>query len=115
MVIARRGRSSRQEALKTALHRARDGFNRRWNTTHDQPISIEVAVPSDHAGLQVTDYLLWAIQRLYETREDRYFGVVADHFSVIHDWDDTREKGYGRFYTRTDPLTIEKLLPLITG
>lgn len=115
VVIARRGKHSRQAALQSALHQARDGFNRRWNTRHDQPISMAVAVPSDHVGLQVTDYLLWALQRLYESGQDRYFGVVADHFSVIHDWDDTREKGYGRLYRRDDPLSLEKLLPLATG
>jgi hypothetical protein len=114
VVIARRGKNSRQEALKAALHTARDGFNRRWNTRHEQPISMEIAVPSDHVGLQVTDYLLWAVQRLYERGEDRFFGAVADHFSVIHDWDDTRVKGYGRVYRRTDPLMLEKLLPLAT-
>lgn len=115
VVIARRGSSARQAALEAALHRARDRFNDRWGKSHDQPIRLDVAVPSDRAGLQVADYLLWAVQRLYERQEDRYFAAVADHFSMIYDWDDLREARYGRFYKRGDPLTLEKLLPLATG
>lgn len=115
IVIARRGKNTRQEALKAALHEARDGFNRRWRKDYQQPITMQVAVPSDHAGLQVTDYLLWALQRLYESGQDRFFESVAECFSVINDWDDTRLKGYGRIYTRGDPPSLEKLLPLTTG
>jgi hypothetical protein len=115
VVVAKRGHTTRNAAIMTALQTGRDEFNRRWSTSHNQPIDIVVGAPSDHPGLQVTDYLLWALQRLLVRGEERYFGAVADHFSLVHDVDDVRAKPYGRYYTRKDPLTLEGLLPLAAG
>src|SRR5690606_42158829 len=98
-----------------ALLNARDGFNKRWQSDHQQPIDMRVGVPSDHAGLQVTDYLLWALQRMYESGEDRFFESVADCFSMVHDRDDTRGEPDGRTSPRADQPTPKRLLPLATG
>ena len=32
----------------------------------------------------------WALQRLYERREDRYVELLWPSFGVVHDLDDTR-------------------------
>ena len=76
---------------------------------------ILVLLASSHAGLEVTDYLLWALQRLVERREDRYFGAVASHFRLIMDLDDIRRKGYGEWYSDNNPLSLEKLMPITSG
>ncbi len=115
VVVAKRGNTTRNAAIMAALERGRDSFNRKWSTHHHQPIHIVVGAPSDHPGLQVTDYLLWGLQRLLERREERYFMAVAEHFSVILDLDDLRHNRYGEYFTRRNPLTLETLLPLATG
>lgn len=33
---------------------------------------------------------------------------VADKVSLVHDVDDTRENGYGAYYTEKNPLTLEE-------
>lgn len=110
--FARRGKSDRQDALTLALQRAKENFRKQWKADVDSPFSIRASVPSADVGLQVVDYYLWALQRLMERDEDRYFASVADQFSLIMDLDDTRLKGYGRWYTAKDPLTVGKKQPL---
>lgn len=110
--FARRGKSDRQEALTLALRRSKENFRRQWRADHDLPFTIRASVPSADAGLQIVDYYLWALQRLMERDEARYFASVADQFSLIMDLDDKRAKGYGRWYTAKDPLTLEKKQPL---
>lgn len=61
---------------------------------------------------QIIDYYLWALQRLIERDEDRYFASVANQFSLIMDVDDQRAKPYGRWYTANDPIKLEKKKPL---
>jgi len=110
--FARRGKSDRQDALRLALQRAKENFRWQWRTDVDQPLAIRSSVPSADAGLQIVDYYLWALQRLIERDEDRYFCAVADQYSLVMDLDDKRVKSYGRWYSAKDPLTKEKKKPL---
>ena len=115
VIFARRGKRSRDTALNAAITQAKRSFNQKWGTTHDQPVVALSASPSDHAGLQVTDYLLWALQRMVERREDRYFGAVASHFRLVMDLDDMRRKRYGEWYSDRNPLSLETLMPVTSG
>ncbi|HET7602851.1 MAG TPA: DUF3800 domain-containing protein [Gemmatimonadales bacterium] len=115
IVFARRGKRDRDAALNTAIKQAKFNFNRKWGTAHDRPVVVRSASPSEYAGLQVTDYLLWALQRLVERREDRYFGAVAGHFRLIMDLDDARRRRYGEWYSDSNPLSLEKLMPITSG
>ncbi|MFN0011707.1 MAG: DUF3800 domain-containing protein [Phycisphaerales bacterium] len=110
--FARRGKGDRQEALGVAIERARQNFNRQWRIDTHLPCTIRSSVPSQDAGLQIVDYYLWALQRLFERGESRYFDLIAPQFKVVMDLDDQRLKPYGRWYTVADPLTIEKKKPL---
>ncbi len=67
------------------------------------------ANPADAGGLQAVDYLLWALQRLYERNEDRYWEYAAAKASLVHDVDDTRVNFYGVYYTKKNPLTRANL------
>jgi hypothetical protein len=111
--FARRGKSDRQEALARAIRRAKDNFRRDTGIAVDRPTQIIPSVPSASAGLQVVDYFLWAIQRLYERGEDRYFSFLAPCYKLVMDFDDKRTgKSYGRWYSDQDPLTKEKVMPV---
>jgi hypothetical protein len=80
-----------------------------------RPTSIKSAVPSQSVGLQVIDYYLWALQRMVERREDRFFAMLSSQYRLIMDLDDRRERGYGAWYRDNAPLTLEKMKPVISG
>jgi len=63
---------------------------------------------SDNAGLQAVDYFLWALQRFYERKEDRFLNFLWPAFRLVRDDDDRRNK-YGEYYTQKKPLTLAAL------
>ena len=111
IVFAYRGKAARKAALERAILKAKRNFAARWGTFHDKPTLIRSGLPSEHAGLQVVDYYVWALQRLYEVGEDRFFLSVAKDFRLIMDIDDTRQKTYGAWYSDSNPLALEKIQP----
>lgn len=108
--FSKRGNSSRTEAMRKALEQARANFRHKFQRGESTvPIEILAAVPAMSPGLQAVDYFLWALQRIYERREDRYWEFVAEKTSLVHDVDDTRNAEYGEYHTRRNPLTLERL------
>lgn len=71
-------------------------------------------MPSERPGLQVIDYFLWALERLYERGEDRYFNFLQPHYRLIMDFDDKRNRNYGEWYSDRNPLSKQKIKP-VTG
>jgi hypothetical protein len=112
IVVARRGKRDRKEALTAAIARAQINFAARWGARNFGPCDIATAHPHESGGLQAADYFLWALQRLYERHEDRYFVPLAKHYRIIMDLDDMRQKPYGEWYTDSNPLIVEKLKPV---
>jgi hypothetical protein len=112
IVFARRGKSPRETALEDALIRAKRNFEARWGKRTDRPTNISSAYPSESAGLQVADYYLWAIQRMFERGEDRFFQALASQYRLIMDLDDTRRKAYGEWYSDSNKLELQKILPV---
>lgn len=112
--FAKRGKPDRTAALRAALDAARTRFDTQFGISSAAPIYISASTPPECPGLQVVDYFLWALQRLYERREDRYVELLWSKFRLVHDIDDTREARYGVYYTQTKPLTsaaLEKIAP----
>lgn len=107
VVFARRGQRDRTVSLKEQLLLARDRFLQQLGReAADTTLDLCPAFPKDAPGLQVTDYCLWALQRLFEKEEDRYLGLLREKISLIHDVDDKCQKHYGCYYTRQKPLTL---------
>lgn len=109
IIFARRGKAIRKEALEDSIRIAKQNFAARWGQYYDKPSEIRSAYPSDYAGLQIIDYYLWALQRLYELEEERFFLLLAKDFRLIMDLDDRRAKPYGEWYSDKNPLTLEKI------
>lgn len=109
IVFARRGTSPRKRALQQAIEQARKKFMAKWGNRGIPPTKIYSAYPHESAGLQVIDYYLWALQRLYERGEDRYFELLARDYRLIMDLDDKRSKPYGTWYSDRNPLVMDKL------
>jgi hypothetical protein len=113
IVFARRGQSNRNVALHAAIRRAKEEFYDQFKQYPDKPTSISSSVPSEEPCLQVVDYCLWALQRMIEKREDRFFEFIADKFRLVVDRDDRRRFGYGEYYTARNRLTLERLMPVL--
>ncbi len=109
IVFAYRGTSDRKEALERAITRAKENFAARWGDQGDKPTAIHSGLPQQYAGLQIIDYYLWALQRLYERQEDRFFFLLANNYRLIMDLDDKRNKPYGEWYSDSSPLSLDKL------
>ncbi len=107
--FAKRWKSDRTAALKEALLAARRRFAERFGVVRDVEIRVRPSTPGQCHGLQAVDYLLWAVQRLYEKREDRFLKFIWPLVRLIHDVDDTRIANYGAYYTRDRPLTLESV------
>jgi hypothetical protein len=111
IVFAKRGKSVRLHALKTAIERAKQNFEAATGINSTSRTLIVPAYPSEYTGLQVIDYYLWALQRFFERGEDRFFNLVARDYRLIMDLDDKRNKPYGEWYSDTNPLDLKKTKP----
>jgi len=111
IVFAERGTTFSNYSLKEAINIAKKRFETSQGIEIHDNHEIVKASTHKYAGLQITDYLLWALQRMYERKEDYYFNKVADKFSLIMDLDDTRNKNGGELYNGENLLTLEKIKP----
>lgn len=125
--FARRGKSARTAALNKALANARVAMNpvqeaglivtkssrsnrgEKQGMVSYQAAAVRSAYPSEAACLQVVDYYLWAIQRLYEKGEDRFFNLLANGYEIVMDLDDRRNSESGEWYDQTNLLSLERL------
>ena len=106
ILFAKRGKSDRTAALLEALQAAQRRFSQRWGIVSEAPIHVLPVSPPKNPGLQAADHFLWALQRLYERREERFVTLLWSRFSLVHDLDDTRQARYGVYYTKKKPLTL---------
>lgn len=109
IVFAHRGRTTSNKALRTAVDIAQSRFEKHWGIKGHNNHSILCTHPEEHIGLQLTDYCLWAVQRLYERQEEYWFEKIQDRFKIIMDLDDVRHRGYGEWYSKANPLCLEKI------
>ena len=107
--FARRGKADRTQALRAALETARQRFAMQQGIASKAWMEVAASSPARSPGLQVADYFLWALQRLYERGEDRYVDLLRPAFRLVHDVDDTRSAPYGVYYTKRKPLTAAAL------
>jgi hypothetical protein len=115
IVFARRGTSDRTEALRLSLENARRNFRRKWGVQATSPIEVVASTPPQDPCLQAADYVVWALQRLYERKEARYWDFVWPKVSLVYDIDDVRNHPYGEYFTHRNPLTLEALAKRTPG
>lgn len=103
--FAKRGARDRTQQLRQHLEEARRRFAQKWDRDIAGTLQVVPKLSRDEAGLQAADYFLWALQRLYERREDRYLNMLWGKVGLVHDVDDKRSHEYGVYYTQKRPLT----------
>jgi hypothetical protein len=109
VVFASRGRA-RTQALREHLLKAQAASRKAAGTFPDAIIHVRAMPSHQHAGLQVTDYCLWALQRLFTKGEDRFLSLIWQKVGLIVDADDTSEKPCGTYHTRKrPPLDVQKM------
>lgn len=61
--------------------------------------------------LNIADYFCWAVQRVFETGETRYYDFISDKISVVWDiYDFAGATGGGNYYSRNRKLTEENCI-----
>ena len=109
ITFSKRGKEDRTAALEQALDRARERFASQWGIQSVAPVTVYPRIPAGCGGLQAVDYFMWALQRFYERREDRYIELLWPSFRVVHDLDNISQNAYGRYFTQKKPLTLAAL------
>jgi len=99
VIFASRGKA-RTEALRAHLLKAQASSRKAAGTYPNAVIKVRAMPACEHAGLQVVDYCLWALQRLYTKGEDRFLSLIWPKVGLIVDADDISEKPYGTYHTR---------------
>jgi hypothetical protein len=109
VVFASRGKA-RTQALREHLLKAQAASRKAAGTYPDAAIHVRAMPSHQHAGLQVADYCLWALQRLFTKGEDRFLSLIWPKVGLIVDADDISEKPYGTYHTRKrPPLDAQKI------
>ncbi|MCF7992862.1 MAG: DUF3800 domain-containing protein [Thiohalocapsa sp.] len=103
--FAKRGNKSRNAAFREALEEAATAFARSFGFAHPATNDVVSSTPPQCPGLQAADYYLWALQRFYERREQRFLELIWPQVGEIHDLDRLEKGRRGVFYTKQKPLT----------
>lgn len=112
IMFSQRGTSDRNTAYQKALEQARKNFWLQTGIKGDSEIKIYSQASFSDPCLQVIDYLLWPVFRLYEKQEDRFFNYMAEKYSLIVDVDDRRRFKYGEYYAKRNRISLEKIQPI---
>ena len=107
--FASRGKTFTNQSLKEALLNTRHRFCTKHFISSNSHFNVSCVKSSDYFGLQIIDYCLWALQRMYEKSEDTYFKIIHDKFKLIIDVDDKRIKGYGIFYNDRNQISLDQI------
>lgn len=109
VIFASRGKA-RTHALRDHLLKVQAKSRKASGTYPNATIEVRAMPAHKHAGLQVADYCLWALQRLFMKEEDRFLSLIWPKVGLIVDADDTSEKPYGTYHTsKRPPLDGQKI------
>jgi hypothetical protein len=111
--FAIRGNRLRTHALNESLIVAQTRFEQEHLSTKTPSLAVNPQHSKNEPCLQAADYFLWALQRLYEQRDDRYFEYIGDSCKLVIDIDDTRRKPYGEYFdNQSNRLSLQTIKPL---
>jgi hypothetical protein len=109
VIFASRGKA-RTQALREHLLHAQEKSRKATGTYPDAAINVRAMPSYQHAGLQLADYCLWSLQRLFTKNEGRFLSLVWSKVGLIVDADDISEKPCGTYHTRKrPPMTVQDI------
>jgi len=116
--VAARGSSTRTKVLEEALKKAVGHAGRKWgNDGLRAKVVFNVQTPLTEPLLCVPDYLNWAVQRVFERGETRYYDYLRDKIRLVVDhYDHANYANSANHYDpKRNPLTSRnKLSPPTT-
>lgn len=107
--IAEKGSSTRHNNLQSALNKANMRFSKKAADREAKTIvTFNVQKYTLEPLLTVADYFCWAIQRVFEKGEIRYYNFMFDKISLVVDlYDAERWHGSKNYYRKGNPLTAQ--------
>ncbi len=96
-----------EENMWLALEHAKARMLAKYPQVEHGAIHFFMQQPHQLAGLQAVDYCLWAIHRVYNHRDFRYYNFLQDKIGLVHDLSYGKEY-YGTYFNKAKPLTRER-------
>jgi hypothetical protein len=110
MHISERGKSTKNTNLDLALRKAVQRYKQTKGdeTQIKTEVIFNVNYPTNDPLLNVADYFCWAIQRVFERGEVRYYNYLKEKISLVIDiYDYSKYKKWANYYNPKNPLTAE--------
>ncbi len=108
--FSKMGNTVREHNMRDALEKAKVAFHKKWGKENHGDMRLFIQEPSQIATLQVIDYLIWTVYRVYTKREMRYYNFIQEKIKLIVDIFDS-EKYPKNYYNEKNPLDINKISP----
>jgi hypothetical protein len=107
--VAERGSSTRERVLTEALRLAKERAAKKWGGENLKArVVFNVQNPRTEPLLTVSDYLCWAVQRVFEQGEVRHYNYLAEKLRLVVDlYDREKYTGSRNYYDKKNPLTAE--------
>ena len=112
--IAERGSTTRDRILDQALEIARERAAKKFGDELGTRVVFNVQTPLTEPLLNVADYLCWAVQRVFEKGEIRFYDYLREKIRLVVDlYDSESYAGNRNYYDRKkNPLTAnQKISP----
>lgn len=106
--FAKRGNRARTHAFRSAIEKAEARFESEYGLRRSAKVSIVASTPVESGGLQAVDYFLWALQRYYERKDERYAELIWPKVIEVHDLDGIEDGRKGVVYNKKRPLIIDQ-------
>jgi len=108
--IAERGSSTRARVLDAALAKAIGRAGKRWAADDLKgEVVFNIQTPTREPLLNVADYLGWAVQRVFERGETRFYDYLLEKIRLVVDlYDSENYEGSRNYYDHhRSPLTAK--------
>jgi len=115
--VAERGSSTREKVLAAALELASERAGKKWGAENLKARAVfNIQNPRTEPLLTISDYLCWAVQRVFEKGDVGHYNYLAEKIRLVVDLYDTdKYKGYRNYYHKKNPLTAaNKIGPPVT-
>ena len=107
--IAERGSSTRGKVLEDAQIKAIGRAGKRWGTDDLKcEVAFNVQTPLREPLLTVPDYFGWAVQRVFEKGQTRFYDYLREKIRLVVDlYDSEKYAGNRNYYDQRNPLTAQ--------
>ena len=109
LTISERGTSTKNNNLIKALEKAKTRFSKvKPDIETKTEFVFNIQNPTKEPLLTIVDYMCWAVQRVFERGETRYYDFIQDKISLIIDVYDTEKyAGNKNYYNERNKLTAQ--------